>query len=40
VRERARRYLDRHCWDITEDDEAWRDYQRRRTAEEYGDEDW
>jgi len=40
VREQARRYLDRHGWDVTGDDEAWRDYQRRRTAEEYGDEDW
>ena len=40
VREQARRYLDRHGWDITEDDKAWRGYQRRRMAEEYGDDEW
>jgi metal-responsive CopG/Arc/MetJ family transcriptional regulator len=40
VREQVRRYLDRHGWDIAEDDEAWQRYQRHRMAEEYGDDDW
>ena len=40
VREQTVRYLDRHGWDIAEDDTAWREYQRRRTAEEYGDDEW
>ncbi len=40
VREQARRYIDRHGWDVAEDDSAWRKYQRRRTAREYGDDDW
>jgi metal-responsive CopG/Arc/MetJ family transcriptional regulator len=40
VREQVRRYLDRHGWDIAEDDEAWQRHQRHRMAEEYGDDDW
>ena len=40
VREQTARYLDRYGWDIAEDDEAWREYQRKRMAEEYGDDDW
>ncbi len=40
VREQTARYLDRHGWDVAEDDKAWRDYQRRRMAEEYGDDEW
>jgi metal-responsive CopG/Arc/MetJ family transcriptional regulator len=40
VREQTRRYLDQHGWDVAEDDAAWRSYQRRRMAEEYGDDDW
>ena len=40
VREQTRAYLDRYGWDIAEDDQAWRDYQRRRMAEEYGDDEW
>jgi hypothetical protein len=40
VREQTTRYLDRHGWDIVEDQEAWRAYQRRRTAEEYVDDEW
>ncbi|MEM7481942.1 MAG: hypothetical protein AAF481_12275 [Acidobacteriota bacterium] len=35
-----RTYLDRHGWDIVEDEESWREYQRGRTAEEYGADDW
>jgi hypothetical protein len=40
VREQARRYIDRHGWDVAEDESAWRRYQRHRTAQEYGDDEW
>jgi metal-responsive CopG/Arc/MetJ family transcriptional regulator len=40
VREQARRYIDRHGWDVTEDETAWRAYQRHRTAREYGNDEW
>jgi len=40
VRERTRQYLDRHGWDVVEEEERWRDYQRRRMAEEYRDDEW
>lgn len=40
VREQVRRYIDRHGWDVGEDDDAWRRYQRRRAAEEYGGDEW
>jgi hypothetical protein len=40
IRERTSRYLDRHGWDIAEDESAWQEYQRRRMAEEYADDDW
>ena len=40
LREQTRRYLDRHGWDVSEDEPAWREYQRRRAAEEYRDDEW
>jgi metal-responsive CopG/Arc/MetJ family transcriptional regulator len=40
IREQIRRYLDRHGWDIAEEEEAWRSYQQRRMAEEYTDDEW
>jgi metal-responsive CopG/Arc/MetJ family transcriptional regulator len=40
VREQTRRYLDQYGWDVAEDEEAWRTYQRRRVAEEYRDDEW
>jgi len=40
VREQTRRYLDQHGWDVTEDEETWRKYQRNRVAEEYRDDEW
>ncbi len=40
VRGQVRRYIDQHGWDVAEDEEVWRRYQRRRMAEEYGDDDW
>lgn len=40
VRQRTQRYLDRHGWDIADDETAWRKYQRARMAEEYRDDEW
>ena len=40
VRQQIQRYLDRHGWDIVDDEAAWRKYQRRRMAAEYRDDDW
>ncbi len=40
VLERVRQYLDRYGWDVAEDEESWREYQKRRMAEEYGEEEW
>ena len=28
IREQTRQYLDKHGWDIAEDEQAWREYQR------------
>ncbi len=40
VRGQTQRYIDRHGWDIVEDEAAWRRYQKRRTAQEYRDDEW
>jgi metal-responsive CopG/Arc/MetJ family transcriptional regulator len=40
VRQQAQAYLDRHGWDVVDDEAAWRKYQRRRIADEYRDDDW
>jgi metal-responsive CopG/Arc/MetJ family transcriptional regulator len=40
VRDQVKQYLDRHGWDVVDDEAAWRRYQRRRTAEEYRDDEW
>jgi metal-responsive CopG/Arc/MetJ family transcriptional regulator len=40
IRERVRRYLDEHGWDVAEDVQAWRSYQRARMAREYADDEW
>ncbi|MCG8456494.1 MAG: ribbon-helix-helix domain-containing protein [Holophagales bacterium] len=40
VRKQTREYLDRHGWDVAEDETAWREYQRRRAAEDYSDDEW
>lgn len=40
MREQVQQYLDRHGWDIVEDEARWRRYQRRRMAEEYSGDDW
>lgn len=40
VRKQTYAYLDRYGWDVCEDDDSWRRYQRRRARDEYGDDDW
>ena len=40
VREQTHAYLDRHGWDVADDEQTWRRYQRRRMSEEYRDDDW
>jgi metal-responsive CopG/Arc/MetJ family transcriptional regulator len=40
VRQLTRDYLDRHGWDVVDDDAAWRKYQRSRMAQEYRDDEW
>jgi metal-responsive CopG/Arc/MetJ family transcriptional regulator len=40
VADQTRRYLDAYGWDVAEDEEAWRNYQRRRMGEEYADDEW
>jgi hypothetical protein len=40
IRQQARAYLDRHGWDVADDEAAWRQYQQRRMAEEYADDEW
>jgi len=40
IRQQMTEYLDRHGWDVVDDEAAWRRHQRRRMAEEYGDDEW
>lgn len=40
VRQQTRAYIDRHGWDIVDDEAAWRRHQRTRMAEEYRDDEW
>jgi len=40
VRAQTRAYLDEHGWDVAEDENAWRAYQRARMAQEYAEDDW
>ena len=40
VRDHTIRYLDKHGWDVVDDEAAWRRYQRRRIAEDYRDDEW
>ena len=40
VRQQTQDYLDRHSWDVVDDDAAWRKYQRRRMAQEYRNDEW
>ena len=40
VRQQTQEYLDRHGWDVVDDEAAWRRYQRRRMAQEYRGDEW
>jgi len=40
MRQQVQEYLDRHGWDIVEDEVRWQRYQRHRMTEEYGGDDW
>ncbi|HUE84859.1 MAG TPA: hypothetical protein VMO26_02170 [Vicinamibacterales bacterium] len=40
VRQQAQAYIDRHGWDVADDEAGWRRYQRRRMADEYRDDEW
>lgn len=40
VRQQTQQYLDRHGWDVTDDEAAWRRYQRRRMGREYRGDQW
>ena len=40
VRAQTRAYLDKHGWDVAENEDAWRSYQRARMAQEYAEDDW
>ena len=40
IQVQVRRYIDKHGWDVTGDEEQWRRYQQARMAEEYRDDDW
>jgi metal-responsive CopG/Arc/MetJ family transcriptional regulator len=40
IREQTRRYIDQYGWDVADDEPGWKEYQRRRMAEEYRDDEW
>ena len=40
IQARVRRYIDRHGWDVADDEGRWQQYQRARMAEEYPADDW
>jgi hypothetical protein len=40
LRGQVAQYIDRHGWDVAEDDEAWRRHQQRRMGEDYAEDDW
>ena len=40
VRKQTRYYLDRYGWDVAENAERWRNYQRRQMAAEYPADEW
>ncbi|MDA8021318.1 MAG: hypothetical protein MPN21_28125 [Thermoanaerobaculia bacterium] len=39
-RELTRVYIDQHGWDVADDESDWREYQHRRMAEDYADDEW
>lgn len=40
LRDQVSRYVDRYGWDVAENDDAWREYQRQRMAVDYADDEW
>jgi hypothetical protein len=40
IRIQTAKYLDRYGWDVVDDEARWRQYQRRRAAQEYRDDEW
>lgn len=40
IQAQVRRYIDKHGWDVADDEERWRQYQQTRMAEEYRDDAW
>jgi metal-responsive CopG/Arc/MetJ family transcriptional regulator len=40
IQTQVRRYIDKHGWDVADDEERWKQYQQARMAEEYRDDDW
>lgn len=40
LRQQLGSYIDRHGWNVTGDEEAWRRYQQRRMREDYGADEW
>ncbi|HVR44774.1 MAG TPA: hypothetical protein VMS56_15180 [Thermoanaerobaculia bacterium] len=40
IRRQVTDYIDRHGWDVTEDEGVWREYQSRRFEQEYGSDEW
>ncbi len=40
VQAQVRRYIDKHGWDVADDEERLRQYQQARMAEEYRDDEW
>jgi metal-responsive CopG/Arc/MetJ family transcriptional regulator len=40
ISEQTRRYIDQYGWDVADDEPGWKEYQRRRMAEEYRDDEW
>ncbi|MEP7009664.1 MAG: hypothetical protein ABJC13_05010 [Acidobacteriota bacterium] len=36
----VRSYIDKHGWDVADDESRWRQYQQARMAEEYRDDEW
>jgi hypothetical protein len=40
IQTKVRQYIDKHGWDVADDEGRWRQYQQTRMAEEYCDDDW
>lgn len=40
IQAQVRCYIDRHGWDVADDEELWRQYQQAQMAEEYRDDEW